>query len=137
MEGHQYQPLVSTLGITSPSRFSSHHHLIMPLCDHCGDTVLDVLSHHLTRHPDEPISARVVREALEAQPNIRCNICYIPVANLPAHIVTQHSVGSLLYLARATVRVDSDECKPPWIRVGTNAQPLTRLSVRRIFERET
>lgn len=61
----------------------------MEPCPHCGDLVSDVLSHHLTCHPDNAVPADVVREVVIKDKN-RCFVCYIPVDDRLSHYKDVH-----------------------------------------------
>ena len=62
----------------------------MPCCPHCGDTVPDIISHHLTHHPHNPVPAHIVREMIEGGPTTRCRICYVPVTDPVSHYMDHH-----------------------------------------------
>lgn len=78
----------------------------MPLCPNCREPVSDLISHHPTRHPDEPVPADIVREVIETG-GTRCFVCYIPVDNRMSHYQNVH-------LRAVQVAVDSIHERQVW-----------------------
>ena len=106
----------------------------MPCCPHCGDAVPDVMSHHLIRHPNDPVPACIVREVIGEAPNTRCRICYIPIADPQSHY-TYHHVRAVRFsfggIRKLEVVREPDEKFPcPWCseRIQDAVQFLVSVS---------
>lgn len=62
---------------------------LMPPCPFCSESVPDVISHHLTRHPDESVPADLVRDLILTN-GTRCFACYVPVEDRLIHYENVH-----------------------------------------------